>query len=236
MTMIVDDREVMEHPDIPTFLCGIDFIVQRIETGDYVFLDKNSNSTGIERSEINDLMGKLRSGRLEEQLRRCSEEYQRVILLVEGVYDSVGGFLGVYRKTENGYYRNRIYPSTRYEHTAALLARLTQLGIEVLHTATFDCSMVMVQYIYQQANKDEDSHVLFKRSKGVLLPTKLTTNPAVPRLMALCPRLPERTSIRLLQQYGSIWGVLNADGEELLKVVGMGKGLLAKLYEGVGKV
>jgi len=48
-------------------------------------------------------------------------------------------------------------------------------------------------------------------------------------------RFPEKVAIRLIHQFGSIWGVIHAEDSELLAVEGMGRGLLTKLKEGIGK-
>ena len=229
----VDDREVLQHPDIPDLL-KVPTQVERLDAGDYAFLNRSAEAVGIERSEINNLMQKLTSGELEQQLRRCAEGYTKVILLVEGVYDSIGGYLSTYKQTSHGYYRVRTYPNTRYESVVSLLARLQELGIDIVHSPNFGCSMTTVRSIYNQATKPEGDHQLFRSVRPPNIPTKLTNNPAVSKLLALCTRLEEKTAIRLIQKYGTIWNILQADDKELLEVEGFGKTLVKRLKEGVG--
>lgn len=230
----VDDREMFQHPDIPE-LIEVPTTVQRLEAGDFAFLDRNTEPVGIERSEINNLMQKLRSGELEQQLKKCDEQYNSVILLVEGVYDDVSGFLSIYRNTNSGYYRSRIYPNTRYDYTIAFLVRLSELGIEVIQTPNFGCTMKAIKVIYDQRTKPEKEHSLFKKIRPLRLPVKLSSNPAVPRIMALANRMPEKVAIRLINKYGTIWNVLHTEDVDLLEIDGMGKGILTKLKLGVGK-
>lgn len=230
----VDDREMFQHPDIPE-LIGVPTTVQRLDAADFAFLDRNTEPVGIERSEIKNLMQKLRSGELEQQLVKCDAHYNTVILLVEGVYDQVSNFLAIYRQTNSGYYRARIYPNTRYDYTMALLIRLSELGIEIIQTPNFECSMMVVKSIYDQRTKPEEQHSLFKRIRPIRLPVKLSSNPAVPKLLALCNRMPEKVAIRLINRYGTIWNVLHAVDKNILETDGMGKGLLTKLKLGVGK-
>ena len=232
--LTIDRREIQEHEDIPE-LIGVPFTVETLDSGDYCFLTRRSEVLGIERSEINNLMQKLWSGELEAQLVRCSEQYNSVMLLVEGVYDEVAGYLAVYKQTDKGYYRNRICPNTKYADIMAVLSRLSELGIEVIQTPNFAASMTCIRTIYGQRNKPEDEHSLFKRTRAIQIPTKLTNNPAVPKLMALCPRLGEKVAIRLINKYNTIWEIIHAEDAELLNVEGMGKGLLQNLKKGLGK-
>ena len=235
----VDDREVSEaqkHRDIyiPDEL-AVPCIVERLDAADYAFNDRGGNPTGIERSEIGNLLQKLRTGELEEQLLKCQDNYEHIILLIEGVYDQYGKMLAIHKAGDRGYFRVHIYPRTQYEFIKALEVRLSEIGIEILSSANFDCSMSVVRTIYHQRTKPEEDHALFKKTRAVQIPTRLTNNPSVPRLMALCPRLSEKAAIRLVNKYGTIWAILNTDDKELLEIEGFGKGLLDKLKKGVGK-
>jgi len=220
----VDIREALEVPSI----------VQRLDSADYCFLDRDRNPLGIERCEIGNLVQKLRSGELEEQLSRCQEAYTSIVLLVEGVFDQMEGLLAVHKAGSRGYFRVHVYPHTYYEATRALEVRLSELGIEILHSPNFLCSMTLIRAIYKQRVRPEEQHQLFKHTRVVRLPARFTTNPAVPMLMSLCPRLSEKIAALLLARYGSIWGILHAPDKELLEVEGLGKGLLTRLRRNVG--
>lgn len=232
----VDKREMLEHPEIPEFL-NIPLTVEQLDAGDYAFLDYYNEPLGIERSEINNLMEKVRSGELESQLDKCNLFYKTVMLITEGVCDHVSGYLSVYKPSRDGgaYFRNRIYPRTWYVELKGLQARLSYLGIEVLETANFDCTMRTIKTIYEQRTSPDEKSSLFRKLRPVRIPTKLSANPAVPKLLALCERMSERTAIKLINKYESIWGILNTPHNELLEIDGMGKTLLARLMEGVGK-
>lgn len=232
--LIVDDREITQHPEIPQVI-GLPVTIQRLESSDYCFLDRNNEPTGIERCEIGNLVQKLISGELEAQLERCQENYQHIILLVEGVYDKVEDLLAVHKGSGKGYFRVRVFPHTRYDYIKALEIRLQELGIEYIDTANFDCSMTTIRVIYNQRTKPEEEHTLFKKSRVPKLPTKYTKNPAVPRLMSLCPRLQEKSAIQLIDKFGSIWSILNKDPKELMVIPGVGKILVRRLFDSVGK-
>jgi len=237
--LTIDDREVQEAQShhnlyIPDLL-EIPTTIQRLVAADYALLNRDSNPLGIERCEIGNLIQKLRSGELEEQLLHCQSSYASIILLVEGVYDQVDKLLATHRVGSRGYYRVYVYPHVLYDSIKALEVRLSELGIEVLHSPNFQCSMALVQTIYDQRTKPEGEHHLFKHTRVPKLPVRFTTNPAVPKLMALIPRLPERVAIQLIHKYGSIWNIIHAEDKELLEVGGFGKGGLRRFKEGVGK-
>jgi ERCC4-type nuclease len=231
--IIIDDREDTQHPEAKELLG--ETLIDRLNAGDYVFLDRGNQFTGIERSEIGNLVQKILSGELEEQLRKCQDFYNSIILMVEGIYDGVDGLLAVYKLGSRGYYRCHVYPHTQYGFVMATLTSLSEMGIEIVQTPNFLSSMEVIRHIYTQRTRPEGERTLFKKTRAIQIPTKLTRNPAVPRLMALCPRLPEKVAIRLINQYGSIWSILNTDEKELIKVEGFSKGLLSRLKESIGR-
>jgi len=230
----VDDREVTQHPDIIQRL-KTPVTVQRLDSADFAFLNRNFEPVGIERCELGNLLQKIRSGQLEEQLIRCVQDYNHVILLIEGVYDTLSGQVVHYKKGDKSYYRNRIEPSFTTNELEALLVRLSELGIEVMWSPCFEYTMQKIDTIFAQRTKPEEEHTFFRKTRAIRIPVKNTANPSVPMLMALCPRLPEKTAIQLIYKYDTIWNVLNADPKELVQVEGFGKGLMKKLLQGVGK-
>ena len=241
--IIIDSREfqeILNHRNITSLeelssLMGIPITVDTLDAADFAFLNRDDNPVGIERCEINNLLQKLRSGELEQQLTKCDAYYSTIILLVEGVYDHVSGFLSTYKRGDRTYYRNRIYPNTRYTDIKALEVRLSELGIEIIETPNFDCSIRTIQTIYHQRTKLEEEHSLFKKLRPVRIPVKLSSDPVVPKLLALGKRLPEKTAIRLVHKYGSIWNIIHTSDEDLLQIEGMGKTLLRNLKQSIGK-
>jgi ERCC4-type nuclease len=234
MTILVDDREVVEHPDIPNLL-AIPFTIVRLDAADYVFLDSEGYYVGIERCHISNYIQKLRSGELEDQLYKCQSFYRSIILLKEGVYDELGGLLATYKHGNKGYFRDYVYPHTTYESIKASEVRLSGMGIEFVDTDNFVCSMIAVKVIYDQRTKPEEKHTMFKAVRKIQLPVKLSADPAVPRLMALVPRMPEKVAIALIYKYNNIWSILQASDRELMEIKGMGKNLVERLRDNVGQ-
>ena len=230
----IDDREVTAHPEIPE-LIKVEYKVERLDASDYAFIDSNKEPIGIERCEISNLVQKLRSGELEDQLYRCQDSFSSVILLKEGVYDEIDGLLATHKKGNRGYYRDFVYPHTTFELIKAMEIRLSEMGIEIIDSPNFPCSIAIVRLIHDMRTKPEKDRTLFKKIRKVVLPTKLSANPAVPKLMALVPHLSEKAAIGLIYKYDTIWGVLNAPDKEILKVDGVGKGIVRNLRKSIGK-
>lgn len=236
--ILIDDRQVTKHPEIPE-LIKLEHQVTRLDAADYCFLSSTNELTGIEQSEISNLIQKLRDGELESQLRKCEQCYQSIVLLIEGVYDATGeGLLALYHKgraNNKSYFRNYVFPRTSFEYAISSIIRLSEMGIEIIHSPNFECSIDIVRYIYKQRMKPEEEHTLFKKVRKIAIPAKNTSNPDVPKLMALVPRISESTATRLIYKFDNIWSVLHAEDAELLDVQGMGRGFVASLRRSVGK-
>ncbi len=233
----VDDREVEQHKDIPTYLPSCN--IQRLEAGDYAFNDFDTNPVGIERCEISNLMQKLNSGELESQLRVAEELYAKFYLLVEGVWDEDDKAVQSYKRVTMNLRGHRVkaYIATKrhgffqYDRLQAFLIRIEEMGVRLLPSPNFPCSMRIIKLMEMKQAEPPEGHKLFTSSRAVKIPTKFTKNPAVPRLMSLCPRLPERVALQLINDYGSIIGILLAPE---IKVEGFGKVLQERLKENVG--
>ena len=238
--LTIDDREAKEaaeHHDVDlTEVIGVPAVVERLDSGDFAFLDRDGEPTCIERCEIGNLVQKLATKELESQLVRCQESYKHIILLVEGVNDKIADLLAVHKGGEKGYFRVKVYPNTRYNFVKAVELRLQEFGIEYIDSPNFNCTLSIIKTIFDQRTKPEEKHTLFKSVRPIKLPTKYTKNPSVPMLLALCPRLSEKTAIRLITRYDTIWGVLNADDTELMEVEGFGDVLIRRLKGNVGVV
>lgn len=233
--LFIDDREVTAHPEIPDVI-GVEYSVLRLPAADYVFFDwSNSSSVGIERSAIGNFVQKLRSGELEEQMAGCISMYQSVILLIEDVYDANDEVLATYKHSKKGYFRNYIYTHTYYDAIQSAIVDISRMGVEVLTTPNFDCTMRTVNIIYHNRTKQPSEHALFSKIRKPIMPVKMSANPAVPRLMALCPRIPEHVAIALVYKYDTIWNIVHQEDKELMETEGMGKGLVKNLREAIGK-
>jgi ERCC4-type nuclease len=208
-----------------------------LNCADYMFMDRDYQLIGIERCETGNFVEKLRSGELEKQMERCTATYQTTVLLLEGVYGATGdGLLATYRNHTKGYFMSHIYPFTRMDTIMAAIIRMSEYGIEILQTPSLEISATLIRLIHNQRTEAEELATLFKKIRAIRMPVKYTKDPAVPRLMALCPRLGEKVAISLISKYNSIWEVLHQTDTELLQTEGFGKGLLESFKKATGKV
>lgn len=155
------------------------------------------------------------------------------------MYDGEKELLTTYKKAARKaiYYQNHTYDRSRYDYVVAAEIRLSELGLEVIHSPNFKATMTVISTIFNQRTKPEEEHTLFKRTRALKMPVKLTKNPLVPKLMAVgAPGFPEKVAIRLTQKFGGLYGIMLANDEDILAVEGMGKGLLYKLKKGMGIV
>ena len=233
----VDTREYDQHKDIPTYLPGCQ--IQKLEAGDYAYNDYDTNPVRIERCEISNLMQKLNSGELESQLRVAEDLYNKFYLLVEGVWDEEDNAVQPYKHLTMNLRGHRVkaYIATKrhgffqYDRLEAFLIRIEEMGVRLLSSPNFPCSMRIIKLMETKQAEPPEGHKLFTSSRAVKIPTKFTKNPAVPRLMALCPRLPEKVALQLINDYGNIFGVLMTNPTD---VEGFGKILQERLRENVG--
>jgi len=230
--LYIDSREVQEHPEIPDII-GVENTVVLMPAADYAFFDYEGKPVGIERCAIGNFVQKLRSGELEDQMAKCINMYATVILLVEEVFDACDNMLATYKHTKKGYFKSYIYTHTYYDAIEAAIVDMSRMGIELIQTPNFDCSMRTVNILYHNRTKTE--HSLFAKIRKPVMPVKMSSNPAVPKLLALCPRMPEKVAVALVYEHDTIWNILHATDKELMEIEGMGKGLVKNLREGVGK-
>ena len=237
--IVVDDREHTQHPEIDTLLPGCN--IDRLDAGDFAFLDYNADPVGIERCEVSNLMQKLEDGELESQLRTAEDLYKKFYLLTEGVWDkdkdgAVRSFkyaeLKFKGKKLPAYIHYRRHGFFQYNRLISSIIRLEEMGLKILPTTpNFACSMELVKLLSIKLAEPPEAGKMFTSSRTMKIATKLTKNPAVPMLMHLCPRLPETVAIRLINEYGSIMGILMANPTD---VEGFGQTLQGRLRTNVG--
>lgn len=229
--IIIDDREHTQHKNTQRLLAPIPTKVERLEAADFAFLNHATEPVGIERCHVTNFLQKLRDGEMESQLRRCQQDYSQVILLLEGIYDEVSGLLALYNVTKSGHFRYKVFANTQWAYIQGCKVRLSSMGIEIIEAHSFEASMDTVRMIYNQRTKPNTEQQMFRHTRRMALPTKLTNNPSVGRLMGLIPRLPEKTAILIMQKFGSLWNVLLASDQELMGVNGVSKTTVKKLRE-----
>ena len=196
--------------------------------GDYCWLI-NTESEALERKYITDFVSSMFSGRLTKQLRGCIDEFKRVFLLVEGIWDCEDNKLVVYRKSRKGVFVPAFYsPNLKYDDVWSAIKTVLAY-VDVVFTPNMEAT---ARVILNLSNGLKEKNLMTKAVKKKRIPI-WTREIKVVKLMNLVDRLPESIAKDLIKEFGSIQGVLDASDDTLIKVEKMGKGLVKNLRDAI---
>jgi len=198
--------------------------------GDYAWGDVNGNQVGVERKDVRDLLTSAMTGRLEQQIAGCMEEYDKVVLLCEGrFYPTRGGdAIGV---NETGY----ISPAQEkpFKAMGGLLLSLQHNGVDVVYSLDVAHSGLLLQGMYEYTQKLEHK---FLRRYIRTKPTIHHVDPKVDVLLAIAKvlgvRLTVIASTRIIEKYESITEALRCV-DEWGQVQGVGPKIVSGMKEGL---
>ena len=198
--------------------------------GDYAWLTDISET--IERKYITDLITSLYSGRLVEQLRGCLDEYQKVYLLIEGVWDLCKEErIMVYRKNPRGYFPSTYSPAISFSQVQLLLKSLMQF-VDILWSPNQETTAQIILAMSKSIKPETLMSKVVRKQKKMPMWCRDTR---IIKLINLIDRMPEKTAKRLVDKFGCLGNIFNASEEELRQVSGVGKGLIANLKEVIWK-
>lgn len=199
--IIVDSRERnTELLDTLNKLCEV--TIKTIDIGDYCISDR----VCVERKTIKDFEASMVSGRLFEQIKALSENYELPILLIEGNKECFfmnknsieGAIIFMYLN-----YRIQVITSKNPEETAYTLYRMTK------------------------QEEDESNHELSpkmgRRAK--------TDEQFMEYIIGNIPGIGSKIAKLLLNEFGTISTIVNADIEELTKIDKIGKKKAERIYD-----
>jgi len=188
----------------------------------------------LERKEVHDFA--CRVDDLELQLKKAIQtigDKGEVLLLIEGIMEPVDGSTVLYRQKKDGslFFRERVI-NRPYAYYMGFLWRLDKLGVSTFWTASQRGTAAALVEFVRCSNKPE--FTTFQRYIKQK-PAIKNLNPQVERLMGLSPGLGVVRAQALIQTFGTVWQVINAQEEELLKVKGMGEVTIKNLLDGIGR-
>lgn len=199
--IIVDSRERnTELLNTLNELCEV--TIKTIDIGDYCISDR----VCVERKTTKDFETSMVSGRLFEQIKALSENYELPILLIEGDREYFtmnknsieGAIIFMYLN-----YRIQIITSKNPEDTARTLYRITK------------------------QEEDESNHELSpkmgRRAK--------TDGQFMEYIIGNIPGIGNKIAKSLLKEFGSISTIVNADTKDLTKIDKIGKKKASKIYD-----
>jgi len=188
----VDIHEVASG--IPRFLrkFGVKMEILSLSAGDY----RVPGRYVIERKTVTDLSQSIISGRIFAQIKKLLQCEEKVIFIVEGDIHSV-----------------RKYSNIRLESLTGFIVSLQfDFGIPVIFSYNIVQSALYLKFL-QQRECDRDKIIVDVRRLRVI---------DDPRLRVLCAfeGIGIKSALKLLENFGSLKRVFDADFDDLAKVIG----------------
>lgn len=208
---------------------GIPVTRTQLTVGDYSFSDKGGHTVLITRKAA-DLFSSIFSGHFSSEIQRCmallhSEGGGQLWWLQEGAW--VGtvekGILHPYsQKSHNA--SPKLIPSTQISMQVA--------GLYYLTTASMKESAVAIAALYRRGKAGWPSNLPLRLERAPLKWHRDDKAQRITRLMALWPRLSERSAAALLAKYGSIALIMyTAENADNMGVPGIGPKMIANFRE-----
>jgi len=176
---------------------GCSVVEKQLEVGDYI----PGKEIAIERKSVSDFVSSIVDGRLSKQLINMAESYDRPLVIVEGDRDKM---------FEGNMHRN------------AIIGMLTSIALNYRIPMLFtDSARETALYIYviakrEQLGKGSDVRLRIGR-KG------LTLGEQQRFVVESLPLIGPKMARLLLEKFGSVKGIVNAQSKELQKVENMGQ-------------
>ncbi len=188
--IVVDDRE--KDSEVPYELerLGVNINYARLEVGDYIPLPE----VVVERKSMKDLIRSIYDGRLFMQCSEMIKHYERALIIVE--YTNIQDLI------EN--------PAIVY---GALASIALDLNISILNAySARDTAYILLALA--KRDKDSKKPMLKKIKKSSSLKEQQLT------IIASFPGIGEKLAIRLLERFNTPLAIVNANTNELARVIG----------------
>ena len=198
------------------------------EVTDYSWHDYHTNLIGVERKAVGDFINCISDNSLPDQLRRLVKDVDIPLLLVEGPWDTdPNGFILTPQKKYRGSkvingHRKSWCREAHYWNSIYSLQR--EFGLQLMFSKSPRHTPFVLAGMYLTDQK-ESNIGLGVRKHDVSIASKGT--------LALASIVGPTHAKELIKEFGSLWAVMNASREDIMKVSGMGKANTDKLIAGV---
>jgi ERCC4-type nuclease len=228
MRVRIDDREEASRRGFSTWLRitgQLDVEVERLQFGDVVLedveIDGKKTSVGIEISTVGDLCGKITSGRFNFQMRGLLITYDIAVLLLAGLPRVYKGMIRLGPAT---------FPYARFE---GALAAAQMHGVRLICTDVPDDGAVERRILSLAHYFERGQHNLLRDATPRPVITVPLGEPIDSRVEALMSiqGLGEEKAKSLLNQFGSLRAIANADMRQLTEAAGIGPTLAMRIRE-----
>lgn len=191
---------------------GVEHEYQHLETGDYVYVGEYGK-VGIEQKEINDAVQSATSDRLHKQCDRMAEEFDRAWLWVVGKTSEIG--------TQHG---DMGYGQSYGQLKGAMPEILATMNIPVQWVRNENIfADVAIRALISAGDKGLEDNELLLVSPGVADDTQMA-------MLQSIDGIGSSASQDILEKYGSLRAVKDAEYYELLDINGVGSTTARKIY------
>ncbi len=184
---------------------GADVRLEQLDVGDYIV----SARVSIEYKSVQDFVQSLIDGRLLPQLKRLKDNFERPVVIIEGIEDL--------------YTVRNIHPNALRGMLATIAV---SFGIPLLFTKTNKDTAQMIATIARREQDEDDTLPSLHTSKK---PT--STKESQEYIVSALPGVGATLSRPLLAQFKTIKNLVNAPEEELMKIDNIGIGKAKRIRE-----
>jgi len=201
--LYVDTRELRSET-VRILSREYEIVPVQISVGDYILSDR----VAVERKTVDDFLASIADGRLFDQAKKLKEEYDAPILIIEG---------------DNLFKRN-FRESAIYGAIASLAI---DFRIPVLFARDPRESAKIISAIYRRERAERREVALRKERKPMTIEERQRY------IVESLPNVSAKLSKRLLEHFGSVRAVMDAEVGDLMKVKGIGRKTAEEIYEAV---
>ena len=202
--ILVDDRETMSRVAEELSNHGAQIQLKRLPYGDYQIGDRII----IERKTTRDFVDTLIERDLLGQIHAMSQHVTRPVLIIEG---------------EDLYGLRDIHPNAI---RGALAAIAIDMGVTILYTHSAQETAAMIYVIARREGREERTGGGMWNQKKYCSDTE-----AKEHIIGSLPDIGLLYAKRLLQEFGSVRGVITAEQDQLMKVKGIGSGKAERIFD-----
>lgn len=177
---------------------GVEVRIKQLETGDYILSDE----IVVERKTVGDFVSSILDGRLFNQLITMSTNYTSPLVLVEGDRDEMFALRDVHRNAIIG----------------AMTSIAVNYKVPVLFTKD---NSETAEYLYVTAKREQEG-----KSRDIRLRVGrkgLAREEQQRFIVESLPSVGPSMAKKLLEKFGSIRNIVNADSKELQEIENLGK-------------
>jgi Fanconi anemia group M protein len=198
-----DNRETASSVVRNLSLMGVNLRLEQLSVGDYII----SKRVGIERKSSKDFTDSIKDGRLFNELKNLTDNYDRAILILE----------------EDPFENSSLDENAIY---GAISAVILNLGISIYKTKD---AKETAMFLYQLAKKEQSenkSTLKLRFDKAPIEPSRL-----LEYVIAGIPGVNTLRAKNLLKEFQTLQNIFAADIPDLTKIENIGKKIAQEIYK-----